>query len=362
MAFRNSILAATVLLREAIQSPNFATGVSGWIIRQDGTAEFADLVIRSSDGSGNTVIIANGKITIKNPANTTVVEIDSTGYRLYNSSAEIVAEIKLDAGGFLGGFYCRNFAAPSNIYAFLSGGQMTSGPVVNSDAAIHGFLSYVLAPTASPPYAVQTLSTGVVALTDDEARIQLISQQGQRSVVWVDGGSSSLAADLHATGSVKLNEDLVINNVTQGRGIAAYSQQTANSATFTTEAVVMTVTNVLFRTGRAYRLQVKGNGSSSVVNDRVQYRVRKTNVTGITYLNSGIGTQVLAANLAHGFCFENIAVNTSGSDLTQTVVVTGQRQAGTGNCFINGSAVDPWYLHIEDIGAAVDYPSACPIT
>lgn len=46
MAFQNSILAGTKLVREAIQSPNYVPNVSGWSINKDGTAEFADLTAR----------------------------------------------------------------------------------------------------------------------------------------------------------------------------------------------------------------------------------------------------------------------------------------------------------------------------
>src|SRR5688572_12485030 len=60
MGFRSSILAGVKLIREAIQSPNYVAGTSGWSINRDGTAEFGDMTIRSSDGSGSTVVIQNG--------------------------------------------------------------------------------------------------------------------------------------------------------------------------------------------------------------------------------------------------------------------------------------------------------------
>jgi hypothetical protein len=64
MSFRNSILAGLTLIREAIRSQNYQAGVQGWAINADGTAEFSDLTIRSSDGSGNTVELANGEIIL----------------------------------------------------------------------------------------------------------------------------------------------------------------------------------------------------------------------------------------------------------------------------------------------------------
>jgi len=204
MGFRSSILAGTRLVREAIQSSNYDPGVSGWTVNRDGSAEFADLQVRSSDGSGTTVLIANGEITVLDGSGATVVELDSSGYRLYTPSGQLVAEIKLDGGGAIGGFYTRNFAFPENVYAYLSGGELSSGPVDISAADLHGFLQYVMTPSASAPYAVQTLSTGAIDYTqDDEARLQLVSERGQRPVVWVDGGSSAVEADLIVTGDSK---------------------------------------------------------------------------------------------------------------------------------------------------------------
>lgn len=52
LAFTNSIVAGTKLVRQSIQSPNFVTGVSGWSINKDGSAEFLDLEIRGEFSTG----------------------------------------------------------------------------------------------------------------------------------------------------------------------------------------------------------------------------------------------------------------------------------------------------------------------
>jgi len=62
--FDNPVVAGTTLIREAIQSQNYQPGTEGWQIAADGTAEFADLTIRSSDGSGNVIELENGHIRI----------------------------------------------------------------------------------------------------------------------------------------------------------------------------------------------------------------------------------------------------------------------------------------------------------
>lgn len=56
MGFRNSILAGLTLIREAIRSPNYVAGTSGWSINADGSAEFSDVTLRG-DGVGYTIIV-----------------------------------------------------------------------------------------------------------------------------------------------------------------------------------------------------------------------------------------------------------------------------------------------------------------
>jgi hypothetical protein len=46
--FSNSVLGGDVLVRNAITSPNYITGVSGWSIMRSGAAEFSDAVVRGT--------------------------------------------------------------------------------------------------------------------------------------------------------------------------------------------------------------------------------------------------------------------------------------------------------------------------
>jgi hypothetical protein len=46
MAFRNPILAGSTLIREGMESENYAAGTDGWRIERDGDAEFNDLTAR----------------------------------------------------------------------------------------------------------------------------------------------------------------------------------------------------------------------------------------------------------------------------------------------------------------------------
>jgi hypothetical protein len=58
--FRNSILGGINLIRAAIQSPNFVSGSQGWTVRQDGSAEFNNVVIRGGVIVGGTALYYNG--------------------------------------------------------------------------------------------------------------------------------------------------------------------------------------------------------------------------------------------------------------------------------------------------------------
>lgn len=60
MSFLNQIVAGLTLVRAAIQSPDYVTGVSGWSIKRDGSAEFNDVAIRGGGSSDPLVVGPDG--------------------------------------------------------------------------------------------------------------------------------------------------------------------------------------------------------------------------------------------------------------------------------------------------------------
>jgi len=58
--FENPVVGGTVLIREDIESQNFVTGISGWEIRADGSAEFNNVVIRGGIVVGGTALYYDG--------------------------------------------------------------------------------------------------------------------------------------------------------------------------------------------------------------------------------------------------------------------------------------------------------------
>jgi hypothetical protein len=53
----NPVVGGTVLRRQAIQSPNYVLGLTGWAIRQDGTAQFTGIVLIGGTFTGTNFVI-----------------------------------------------------------------------------------------------------------------------------------------------------------------------------------------------------------------------------------------------------------------------------------------------------------------
>lgn len=144
-----------------------------------------------------------------------------------------------------------------------------------------------------------------------------------------------------------------------------YTAITANTATpsTTAELVAITTPSVTLRNGRAYRIVFKGLWQSSSTTDQAQVRVRKAAITGQTYVDSFrlVSTGLATSNAP--FYLGNICTNTSGADITTTLVGCYSRvSGGTGNLTISASATNPAYVEVTDIGPASDYPGATVIS
>ncbi|MFE4727856.1 hypothetical protein, partial [Microbacterium sp. NPDC056736] len=55
MQFQDELAGGIVLIRPALQSPDFQPGTSGWCVRIDGSAEFNDITVRGTLESANYV-------------------------------------------------------------------------------------------------------------------------------------------------------------------------------------------------------------------------------------------------------------------------------------------------------------------
>jgi hypothetical protein len=176
-----------------LQSPNFVTGVSGWIIRKDGSAEFNNVVIRDGSivsGSAlyyqgtpalNTLVASISDVLFAD-AFGNVIQLGVTAYQVGDSGHWVSLEgesVNFSGGGTVGGTNTGNVTVnvPSSAnYLFISGGgfNSTGGTPANpsvlstdtwhSMALLHGWAEgnavqcqYRL--VASPPNSVEVIGS-----------------------------------------------------------------------------------------------------------------------------------------------------------------------------------------------------------
>jgi hypothetical protein len=122
--YKDPLTADTVLVRGAIQSPNYVPGVSGWIVRIDGSSEFSDTVIRGDVdvvgiNGGHIKMIPDGGLTGILPT-IQLISPDETNFAFINVVSPGVgqAELGINSGKYTppdGTLrYWRIFAADNN--------------------------------------------------------------------------------------------------------------------------------------------------------------------------------------------------------------------------------------------------------
>jgi len=107
MPFKNQIVGGDFLVRNQIESENFVSGSSGWIIRRDGTVEFNNGTFRGSIEVGSLTgahFVVNNTSTgdvvdVYNASDQLVFRIDSTG-NLFSQDPVSQRFVEMD-GGFI---------------------------------------------------------------------------------------------------------------------------------------------------------------------------------------------------------------------------------------------------------------------
>lgn len=150
--------------------------------------------------------------------------------------------------------------------------------------------------------------------------------------------------------------------------IVDYSATTSNSSAFTTtETALITSNSVTLKNGRAYRfdiLMIMTHATTSATG-LVRVRIRRNSTSGNQIRTVGAFAVVngTTATINQYIAVPFIATNTTGSDITDTFVVTGVRESGTSVTFtMSGSSSNPSTLAIWDIGPASDFTGAASIT
>lgn len=137
---------------------------------------------------------------------------------------------------------------------------------------------------------------------------------------------------------------------------------TAASSNFTTtDATVLQINSVVFRAGRAYRVEFYGGwndaaGAPTLVNPKI----KKTNSTGTLWVDFGWLPMVNGVANISAFGATGFLRRTAATDLTADVHLTAITNTGTANMFANTTLLR--WLEIRDIGAASKYSNVFDVT
>lgn len=153
--FDNPVTAGTVLVRSAIQSPGFLTGVSGWTVNIDGSAEFNNLLLRGTFLGTDYIMNAAGAFF----------------YSSAPAAGNLVASIASGAGtdafgnGYLGGLSTYDNAGGAVVN--IQGNTLSYGTIVGGVPTLTG------AATLTGAGAVALMGSGVTAALPQAMSLEL---------------------------------------------------------------------------------------------------------------------------------------------------------------------------------------------
>lgn len=263
MGFDNPIVGGTALRIPAIQSPNYSPGVSGWIIKIDGSAEFNNLVVRGEFSGTNFIINASGIF-------------------LYSSTPA--------AGNLIGSWApASGTDAFTNAYpAGLAVGLNTTPQVQLGNSASSGFIKV---PTNRPiENTVAKILAGVLnsGSANESASLQLFGPT-------VTGATDAATIHLNSQNNDGTSEANV--DMTAGTGIFTFDQAVATFvgprlASFPDASALsaLFVNADTGYTGNMLRFQLNGTDHFTADNDGILTTYATNNFTTYTPTVGGGGT------------------------------------------------------------------------
>lgn len=333
MPFGDPIVAGHILVRDAIQSPNFAAGVSGWQINRDGSAEFNNATIR-------------GDLIVTDTA-TSFLEI--TG----DVPAELVNFYSAFYGGSAANFYVRwqassteyyyqvIFKANAGTFVAYAEGWVISGAVKESNNVFY------------------------VAGAAQKTQVNFLLRNSGNWVAFGQLGATNLSTVFFQDVNISWNHsghpeaDFTIDGTSQGRGYI-YVENITGSATSTTsltEQLMHTMTNnATFKDGRAYKVTLK----MAIKSGAVQWpgvNIRETNLAGLQLFGGREEIPVTGRDLP--MLKTGYIVNTTGADITGKLCATVTPEVATA-VSLDGGTGAAWWL-IQDIDTATKFTGATSV-
>lgn len=141
--FENAIINATnSLIRAAMHSPNYVTGVSGWTINKDGSAEFNNLTLRGTFQGNNWVMNSDGLFFYNGPAaagnlSLAITNSGASGIDPYGNPYQ-PGGISLIALAGLGNIFNIVDTIGDTLFAIDASGNMSATIVNATDVVVNG--------------------------------------------------------------------------------------------------------------------------------------------------------------------------------------------------------------------------------
>lgn len=391
MGFSDPITAGNILIREAIQSPNYVTAVSGWRISKNGTAEFVGLIIQLGG------LIQMSGATPNTPLITTIVSGDAFARFIINADGGLgwgngaagvdtnlyrggVDTLRTDDGFFVNRPLTGNVAMAAGVagdtidrWAIKADGRMEWGAGGSSARDAFLYRNGTAALKSEAYLEVQRTglfdpALGSIVAGDSSPRWTMSAQGGMGFGPGNTGTDTSLyrngTSSLRTDGAMSVGGYLDVAGVGQGAGFTGFTTQSGNvTGVTTTETVIMDTGAITWKAGRAYRIEFCVFGLSSVAFDNAQIRIRRNVLAGTQWHDyfSAIYLDDAGANVP--FCATKIMRRSAGTDLVGVgVVITGNRYQGTGTLQFNVSATNQCFVHVTDIGEEWRFGGAMAIT
>lgn len=349
MPFSNPILAGTALVRTAIKSPNYVPGAAGWSINRDGTAEFSSATIRGA-------VVAGGAtppdVVIGGPLPAALVayyagfgETALTGTVYFRAADAYEYEILVipTAGGF----------AVLAVGGKNSGGGVVETYRVGAASATQGLMTIGEHSAVGSTCALEIANVAQLVL-NNTANLQL-----NDNVSMAFGNNAALT--FNSAGAVNLNlgangGDLLIDGRSQPRGPVQRIDSTTATGALAAETVVLTLPSMTFKNGRAYKIVwywVASQTTAGLVNVKAR---RGTTTAGANKASWALPHNTTLSTTDQGYAYVK---NTSGSDITDQMVLTAAPGAGT--VTVQGTTTTVQTFEVYDAGAAGDFANAIAI-
>jgi hypothetical protein len=159
-----------------------------------------------------------------------------------------------------------------------------------------------------------------------------------------------------STLDVQVGAAMTVDAISHGRGFREWTISTANTAAIGAEAVVLTGSSFTWAAERAYSVEFVHQTRPSAAGNYAFFQIRRTNLAGAV---KQTWYEELATIADKTVCKSTVLRNNTASDISDNIVLTMGASAGTMTGI--GAATTPRLMHVRDIGAADDYPTAVQI-